>query len=304
MVAARIERDAQGRTIQNMNLAIKASVLREVLRKQRIPFTVNAIVADAEALFKARQDSITREQQRKIEQANRTVDSLNSAQQTKIELTKQEMERLSRRNAIRADLIEGRLGSSEIRVDSIVYELRRKDAERARERDSIYNAEMPRRFVVKAGGGAGAFGGYFYTPTFPANGVSAIEWTRERGRILQFYGSVMAGIRCAVAKEGERGTIIGVFGTVGSLPSQISIGRNPAFYEAEAGFLVAEAVRVSAGMNLHERRFTPTATVGTTARIFDWLEADITATAMFGGVRTIFRANAGLSVRFAFGKWY
>jgi hypothetical protein len=71
MVAARVERDARGRAMQNFNLAIKASALREALSTFNITFRGTALVADEtaerEERITARQDSIARAQQAKLD---------------------------------------------------------------------------------------------------------------------------------------------------------------------------------------------------------------------------------------------
>lgn len=71
MVAARIDRDTKGRTVQNFNLAIKASALREALGNAGISFHDSILVADENAAreerLTARQDSVAQKQQAKLD---------------------------------------------------------------------------------------------------------------------------------------------------------------------------------------------------------------------------------------------
>lgn len=71
MVAARIDRDTKGRAVQNFNLAIKASALREALSSMGISFQDTILVADENSLreerLTARQDSVAQKQQAKLD---------------------------------------------------------------------------------------------------------------------------------------------------------------------------------------------------------------------------------------------
>jgi V8-like Glu-specific endopeptidase len=71
MVAARIDRDTKGRAVQNFNLAIKASALREALSSIGISFQDTILVADENILreerLTARQDSVAEKQQAKLD---------------------------------------------------------------------------------------------------------------------------------------------------------------------------------------------------------------------------------------------
>lgn len=247
MVEGRYDSKSAGIDVQNLNTGIKVSYLKAVLDRLGIKYSSTALLVDKEMLERQRmqlgQDSL------KVAQASQ-------------ELAMRETQR--KQDSISAHLEKQKrdLDSAKTVQDEMLQMIIKERNDRKRFEDSLRNSNMPKHWTLKFSLNYGYDAGAF-------KDIEDNDGLKKGGSFYDF--DLMFGYRANITKNDDKGTILALFLNFGSLNKNAAAVHyfrqglinkmdplfdnryksptdNSIFIEAEAGIVVAEGLRISAGV--------------------------------------------------------
>lgn len=246
MVEGRYDSKSAGIDVQNLNTGIKVSYLKKALEKFNIKYDSKALLEDKELIERQKmlmsQDSLRKTQASQdlaVKESRRKQDSIQS------HLEKQKRE----------------IDSARVAQEAIVKMLEQERNERKKFQDSLREANKPKPWVAKLSFNYG----------YDLGALQDLEDNQGLKNGGPFWDiDVMFGYRTNIVKNDDKGTIAALFVSAGMMDKKAAsvhywaqnlidkIKDNPdkyfspdkssLFLEGEAGFVIGEGLRLSAGM--------------------------------------------------------